>query len=178
MGMGGGQGMGGGMGGGMMGGGMGGMGMGGGGMGMGGGMFNIPAGRDGMLKVGTLCLEHGKPDPTPHMNYVIRPLSELNSDPKIEMLCRMLANDQVNQGVAQAAAWNMANDLPWNKLVTMNRVELMDGYFERYFSQQQVMMAQRLVQGITQQVAKDAASGEQSKSDDQSRYSDESKAGK
>ena len=64
------QGMGGGMGG-MGGGGMMG-GMGGGGMGMGGGMFNVAPEKVGKFKVPTVCLEHGKHDPTPRVTYEIR----------------------------------------------------------------------------------------------------------
>ena len=148
----GGQGIGGGMGGGMGGGGMGGMGGGGmggmgggmGGMG-GGGVFNIPPGRVGKLAIKTFCLEHGKPNPRPAMKYTIAPIETLSTDPKVAEMCRMLANDEITQQVAQAAAWNTANGLSWQELLVKNRVELMGGYFERYFTPQQLMMAQQVV---------------------------------
>ena len=138
------QGLGGGMGGGMGGGGMGGGGMGGGGMG-GGGVFNIPPGRVGKVALKTFCLEHGKPNPRPQMDYTIAPIEVLSSDPKVAEMCRMLANDEITQPVAQAAAWNTANGLSWQQLLVKNRVQLMGGYFERYFSPQQLMMAQQVV---------------------------------
>ncbi len=146
----GGQGTGGGMGGGGGGGGFGGGGMGGmggggmGGMG-GGGVFNIPPGRVGKVALKTFCLEHGKPNPRPRMDYTIAPIEVLSSDPKVAEMCRMLANDEITQPVAQAAAWNTANGLSWQELLVKNRVELMGGYFERYFSPQQLMMAQQVV---------------------------------
>ena len=140
-----GGGMGGGGGGGGFGGGGGGMGgMGGGGMG-GGGVFNIPPGRMGKVALKTFCLEHGKPNPRPQMKYTIAPIEVLSTDPKVAEMCRMLANDEITQPVAQAAAWNTANGLSWQELLVKNRVELMGGYFERYFSPQQLMMAQQVV---------------------------------
>jgi len=145
-----GQGTGGGMGGGGGGGGFGGGGgMGGGGMGGmgggGGGVFNIPPGRVGKVALKTFCLEHGKPNPRPQMDYTIAPIEVLSSDPKVAEMCRMLANDEITQPVAQAAAWNTANGLSWQALLVKNRVQLMGGYFERYFSPQQLMMAQQVV---------------------------------
>ena len=146
MGGGGNKGVGGGMGGGMGGGGFGGGGMGGGGMqgGGGGGFFNIPPGRVGKAAVKTVCLEEGKPDPKTRIEYKIQPLAELNSDPRIYEMCRMLATDEIAQPVAQAAAWNVANGLSWQELLVKNRVELMDGSFERYFHPQHIRIAQQV----------------------------------
>ncbi len=139
------QGVGGGFGGGQGGGGFGGGGGGFGGFGGGGGgFFNIPPGRVGKLGVKTVCLEEGKPDPKSRIEYKIQPLSELNSDPKIFEMCRMLANDEIAQPVAQAAAWNMANGLSWQELLVKNRVELMDGSFERYFQPRHIQIAQQV----------------------------------
>ena len=150
---GGGQGIGGGFGGGVGGGGFGGGGFGGGGRGgggfggggRGGGVFNIPPGRDSKLTIQTVCLEHGKPNPRPRMDYVVAPIETLSSDPKIAELCNMLANDEITQNVAQAAAWNVADEMSWDTLLTKNRVERMDGYYERFFSRDELVMAQRVV---------------------------------
>jgi hypothetical protein len=132
-------------GGGFGGGGGGGFGGGGGGGVGGGGLFNIPPGRVGRVDFQTICLEHGKPDPRPRMNYTIKPLSTVSTDPKIYELCRMLANDEVTQLVAQAAAWNIANGLSWDELLVKNRVELMGGYYERYFTPTQLQIAHKIV---------------------------------
>lgn len=147
------QGVGGGFGGGFGGGGFGGGqggGFGGGGLGGGGGVFNVPPGRVGKLQVKTFCLEHGKPDPQARLKYKIQPLDKLNSDPKIFEMCRMLANDEVVQPVAQAAAWNIANGLSWQELVFKNRIERMDGSFERYFHPMHVRYAQQVAVAATQ----------------------------
>ncbi len=119
-------------------------GMGGGGMGGGGGFFNIPPGRVGKTSLKTFCLEEGKKDPRSRIEYRIQPLTDLNSDPKIFEMCRMLANDEIAQPVAQAAAWNVANGLSWQELFVKNRIERMDGSYERYFHPQHLAIAQRV----------------------------------
>lgn len=149
-GTGGGQGFGGGFGGGGGGGGFGGGGggLGGGGFGgggAGGGVFNIPPGRDGKVSIQAFCLEHGKPDPRPRMDYTIAPIETLSKDPSVIEICKMVAAGEIPQNVAQAAAWNVANGLSWEFLLSKNRVERMDGSFERYFSRQELLIAQQVV---------------------------------
>ena len=149
------QGIGGGFGGGIGGGGFGGQGggfggRGGGGFGGGGGVFNTPPGRVGKTAVKTVCLEEGKPDPRARIEYRLQPLESLNSDPKIFEMVRMLANDEVTQPAAQAAAWNVANGLSWQELLVKNRIERMDGSYERYFHPGDVQVAQRVVLASSQ----------------------------
>ncbi|WP_202907471.1 hypothetical protein [Mariniblastus fucicola] len=118
---------------------------GGGGQGVGGGVFNIPPGKVGKVSLTTVCLEHGKQNPNVKMDYTIVPLAKFTSDGKVAEICRMLANDEVAQPVAQAAAWNITDNLSWQKMLTLNRLERMDGYFERFFSPNQLAFAQRVV---------------------------------
>ena len=144
---GGGQAAGGGFGGGQGGGGFGGGGQrGGGGFGGGGGgVFNIPPGKVGKVSLTTVCLEHGKPNPTLAMDYTIAPLSKVTSDGSVAEICRMLANDEVIQPVAQAASWNLTDGLSWRKMLVLNRLERMDGYYERFFTPNQLAFAQQVV---------------------------------
>ena len=134
---------GGGGGGGFGGGGGGGFGGGGGGQG---GVFNIPPGRTGKVSIKTFCLEHGKPDPAPRMDYVVKPISVLSNDPKVLEICQMLANDEITQPVAQAAGWNVANGLSWEYMLTKNKVELSTGYYERFFNRGQLEVAFKVVE--------------------------------
>jgi hypothetical protein len=131
----------------------GGGGLGGGGGGRGGGIFNIPPGRVGKININTVCLEYGKADPRPRMEYKVVPIEELTTDPKVHEMIRMLANDEVTQNVAQAAVWNAANGLSWEFMLTKNRIERMDGYYERYFSPNELMMAHGVVEIASQRVA-------------------------
>ncbi len=112
----------------------------------GGGIFNIPPGRVGKININTVCLEHGKQDPRPRMEYKVVPIEELTTDPKVHQMIQMLANDEITQNVAQAAAWNAANGLSWEEMLTKNRIERMDGYYERYFTPNELMVAHRVVE--------------------------------
>jgi hypothetical protein len=145
MGGGGQQGMGMGMGGGMggMGGGMGGM---GGGMGGMGGFMNVDPGKVGKFKVATVCLEHGKQDPTPHAAYELRPIESFTQNPQVIELCKMLGRGEVPQNVAQAATWHLTDGLTWEQLANKDKVRLSNGYTEKYFSPEEVVLAMRVVQ--------------------------------
>ena len=109
-------------------------------------MFNIPAGKSGRVSIKTVCLEEGKPNPKSRMNYVIQPLEDLNSDPRIAEMCRMIANDEISQPAAQAAAWSVTDGLTWQEMLVKNRIERMDGSFVRYFHPNDIRMAQQIVQ--------------------------------
>ena len=124
----------------------GGGGFGGGGQGGGGGgVFSIPPGRTGKISVKTICLEHGKADPQARIDYVVKPISVLSNDAKVLEVCQMLANDEITQPVAQAAGWNIANNLSWEAMLTKNRVELSTGYYERFFNRGQLELAYKVV---------------------------------
>ena len=159
MGMGGGGmgGMGGGMGG--MGGGMGGM---GGGMGGMGGMMRVQPDKVQKMTVATLCLEHGKADPTPRMKYKVVRLSEVNDSPVVEQLCKAVATGKVSQNTAQAAAWHVANGLTWESLVHKPRVISQYTGVEMYFSQFEVQAAMRLTSFATLEAEKYASAYESS----------------
>ena len=139
---GGGQGMGGGMGGG--GGGMGGMG------GGGGGMFRVAPDKPGKLTAPTVCLEFGKKDPNPRMKYKIVPLEALNADPQVAALCNALGRNEVQQPIAQAVAWHVANDISWERLQALPRKVSRYTGIELYFSPQQLQVAMRAHRELVQ----------------------------
>ncbi len=139
------QGFGGGMGG--MGGGMGGMGGGMGGMGGGMGMMNIPPEKVGKLKVVTVCLEHGKKDPRPEVDYVIKPIDQFTDKTKVHELCRMLGSGIVSQRAAQVAAWHLNNDMSWQELAA--KYVKRGPMFFPYFSQQEIRSGMQAVSAAT-----------------------------
>jgi hypothetical protein len=149
MGMGGGLGGGGlgggrgGTGGGMqsMGGGMGGMGMGMGGGGMMGGMgmMNVPPEKVAKLKVTTVCLEHGKDEPRAKVPYEIKPITAFTDRVQVHEICRMVGNG-MNQRVAQAAAWHLANDMSWQELAG-KQLRFANGMRSPYFSAVEIRAA-------------------------------------
>ncbi len=150
MGGGGGQAMGGGMGGGGMGGG----GMGGGGMGGGGGgMFRVDSDKPRKMTVATLCLEHGKHDPSPRMKYKVVPLEVVSSDPQISDLCKMLGQGKVAQNAAQAAAWHIANGLSWQELANKPRKVSKYTGTEMYFTPLEMQAAVHMAAQVKSEVA-------------------------
>jgi hypothetical protein len=136
---------GGGFGGGGFGGGGGGFG-GGGGLGGGpGGVFNIPPGKIGKVKVNTVCLEHGKVDPKPAKKYKVVPIDKFTDNLEVVETLKLMAEGKIDQKTAQAAAWNQMDGLSWQQLLVKNKIQLTNGYFERYFHPQHVATAQKVV---------------------------------
>jgi hypothetical protein len=146
------------------GGGMGGMGMGGmGGMGMGGmggGFFNVAPERVGKFKVPTVCLEHGKDEPRARMKYEIKPISAFTDRVEVHEICRMVGCG-MNQRVAQAAAWHLANDMSWRELAA-KQYRFANGTRAPYFSPQQIraaMQAAAMATQLAERHRKDKSSG-------------------
>jgi hypothetical protein len=127
-----------------MGGGMGDM----GGGDFGGGMFRLEADKPRKMTVATVCLEHGKLDPTPRMKYQVVPLAVVNPDPKVAEVCKLLGQRRVSQNTAQAAAWHLANGLSWNELAHKPKVVSKYTGVQMFFSPFEVQNAIRLVAKI------------------------------
>jgi len=145
---GGGQAMG---GGGMGGGGMGGGGMGGGGMGgMGGGAFSIPPQKTRVLRVTTVCLEHGKPEPSPRLPYKMVELETFSSDPRLAIVLERLGRGEFSQKVAQAAAWHISSGLSWERLAAEKIDHAGPVPDEAYFTPAELLAAHRIVEQVTQ----------------------------
>lgn len=173
---GGGQAMGGGFGGGMMGGMGGGM-MGGMG-GMGGGFFNVAPDKVGKIRVKTLCLEHGKADPTPRIKYELRPITSFTKDTRAAELCRMVARGEVPQNAAQAVAWNMLNGIAWQELARKERFRSQfTGQYEMYFSPLELQMAGQIASAVAARAEKDPQNTEVSPGEQVSTSQSQSFAG-
>lgn len=110
-----GGGLGGGAGGGLGGGGLGGGGL-GGGQGGGAGFFSIPPETTLQLPYTSVCLEHGKADPTPRGKFVLVPTEEYTQDPVLQELIGMVATGRLERGAAQAAVWNRTDNMSWQQL--------------------------------------------------------------
>lgn len=116
---------------------MGGMGMGGmGGMmgGMGGGMFNIAPEKVAKIKLVTVCLDHGKDDPNPHVEYQLVPIESYAKDPAVAEVIKLMVAGKLDQHSAQAAAWHLQNGLTWPELATKVGAKHLNGSIEPYFT--------------------------------------------
>ncbi|NND98162.1 MAG: hypothetical protein HKN47_12615 [Pirellulaceae bacterium] len=88
-----------------------------------GGFMRIGPQKTRKVKATTVCLEHGKPDPHPRIAYKMIPIGQYTDDPRVAELCAKLGQRELDQTVAQAAAWHFANGLDWNALASINSLE-------------------------------------------------------
>ena len=156
-----GGGMGGGMGG-MGGGGMGGMGGGMGGMGGGGGgFFSVPPEKVVSVTLQSVCLEHGKPEPTARSEYTLVPIERFSDDPKLYEILALVGNGQVDVQVAQAATWHLTDQMSWQELASEANQRLGGLGPEPIFSTRQLMAAQQLLSVAQARAEKRAEDGPQ-----------------
>ncbi len=109
-------------------------------MGMGGGMFNVPPEKVAKAEVPIVCLEHGKRDPQPKMQYEIKPVDQFTEKPGVAELLTMLGNGAVNQRAAQAAAWHLNNGMSWQQLAS-KQIHHANGLRTPYFSPNEIRIA-------------------------------------
>ncbi len=132
-----------------MGGGMGGM----GGMGMPpGGAFSIPPEKTKVVKVTTVCLEHGKKEPSSRMAYKLVPLDDFSTDPALRSLVESLGRGEMTQKVAQAATWHVANGLTWQQLAS-KKIDHLAAPDEAWFSPAELLAAHARVALAVEQSA-------------------------
>ncbi len=144
-GQGGNQNAGGGFGGG--GGGLGGGGLGGGGLGGAGGggqgFFSIPPERTVKVPYVSACLNHGKADPSPNLEYKLVAVEEYTQDPILAELIRITGTGRVNAQAVQAAVWTRTDNMSWQQLASKG-VQGIHGRVP-YFTQQELLAAQVLM---------------------------------
>jgi hypothetical protein len=99
-----------------VGGGGGGLGGGVGGGGGGGGFFSVPPEKPQKLDFAVLCLEHGKREPSSATAYKIVPAESILDRAAVVELLKAFGRGELKHQAAQAAAWNLNNDMNWNQL--------------------------------------------------------------
>jgi len=116
----------------------------GGGIGGGiGGAFDVAPEKVTKFKVETVCLEHGKKEPSPRITYEIHPIERYTSDANVQELCKLLGSGQIGQHATQAAAWHLANHMTWEQLVD-KRIHHLIGGDENYFSKDDILAAMQI----------------------------------
>lgn len=136
-------------GGGQQGGGLGGGGQAGGG----GGFFSIPPEKVVRIAVTSVCLEHGKPEPSARMEYHVFPVEHVSKDPVLKELLNLVASGRINRNVAQAAAWHIANGKSWRELAAMKFNRAGNLPDPPQFSYVELTYAQNLVAAAKQRAA-------------------------
>lgn len=138
------------------GGGFGGGGLGGGGLGGGGGFFggggggfgSIPPEAVASIPLNTVCLQHGKPDPTSRTDYVLVPVDQYTDDPALRELLKVVGSGKVDKQAAQAAAWHLTDKMSLAELANKS-VQHVGGLPPTpYFSAAQLAGADALLRQI------------------------------
>jgi len=81
--------------------------------------FCIAPEKIAQLRLPTVCLDHGQPDPRPAMQYRLEPLTAVSELKELEMLLCQLGRSPASQRVAQAAAWYFSNGKTWQEMESM-----------------------------------------------------------
>jgi hypothetical protein len=115
----------------------------GGGRGGGGGAFDVDPEKVAKIKVQTVCLEHGKKEPTAGVPYEIEPIATYTSDSNVQELCKLVGTGEVIQQAAQAAAWHLANRMTWQELIDKQTHHLLGGN-EIYFTAADIRSAMQI----------------------------------
>jgi hypothetical protein len=120
--------------------------------GFGNGPFNIPPESVREIKIDAVCLEHGKPNPKNTMPYELVKLEEVCKEPAVESLLIRYGQGGLDRDVVQAAAWNLANGLSWDKLAAMSEQVAINA--ERpIYTPQQLQAARQLTERAKKEVA-------------------------
>lgn len=129
----------------------------------GGGMFSLPPEKTRVVKVTTVCLEHGKPEPSPIRPYKLVELESYSDDPRLEQLMQSIGKGEISQKVAQAAAWHIASGLTWQQLAAEKIDHAGGDPDEPFFTPAELQAAFKVVEIVTKR-ADEATSSSQSAS--------------
>ncbi len=118
-------------------------------------LWTIAPEKVGWLRLPSVCLALGRPDPQPRFPYEIRRLEELTTDPVVAGICAMLGSGELSQDAAQLAAWHLENGMSWNQLATFCRPSALA--VAPRFTPGELAAAQRAVETIRQSLARAAS---------------------
>jgi hypothetical protein len=117
----------------------------GGGMGGGPGFFSIPPERVVSVPFNSVCLQHGRPEPTSASRYRLIPVAKVSKDPVLYELLSAVGTGKYDAQAAQAAAWSISDKMSWQQLASKENEQLGGQPSTPYFTQEQLMAGQQLL---------------------------------
>lgn len=117
------------------------------------GFFSIPPEKTVQIKLRSVCLNYGLPDPNPGISYELRRLETTITNP---VLCELLErySPRVDQNAMQAAAWHLANNLDWKQMQRLPNNDVSGLAGGTMFTPKDLNAAQALVKSA-EEAAKD-----------------------
>ncbi len=110
----------------------------------GGGGFSIPAGKIAKVPYQSVCLNHGKKEPSSKKRYELVKIETVTNNPAVIVLVGELNNPKVNRMAAQAAIWRMASRMSWAQLSAK-----MKNRRNSYFTPAQISQGKKLASMAT-----------------------------
>jgi hypothetical protein len=111
----------------------------------GGGAASIPPEQVGSIRFNSVCLEHGKPEPSVKSDYVLVPVEKFSSDPVLHQLLAAVGTGKVDAQSAQAAAWHLTDKMSWDQLANKAVQHTGGAAPTPYFTHAQLAGAQALL---------------------------------
>lgn len=102
--------------------------------------------RVAQIRVTTVCLDHGAPDPRASMPYRLVPLETVNSDPRLADVLASFGAGECDQEVTQAAAWHVTDGMSFKQLGQLKGERRVTQPRAPLFSRQQLRKAEKLVE--------------------------------
>lgn len=121
--------------------------------GIGNNFFSIPPERIAQVPFRSVCLNYGKPDPSPRMTYKVVPLENYSQNKVLQETLKNFGRGGVDRTVAQAAAWHLTDKLSWNDLANIKKYTLPGVYTSQVpiFSMSELHAAEKLITQATKQ---------------------------
>lgn len=119
-------------------------GLGGGGIALGGGFFSVPPERTVMIPYRSVCLAHGKPEPSLKSTYRLMKVEDYTDDKTLQKLIEIIGTKKIDEKIAQAAAWHLTDKMSWRELA-LKKEKHLGGAPTPYFTSAHIVYARRLV---------------------------------
>ncbi len=114
--------------------------------------FSIPAGKIVSIPFRSVCLEHGKKEPTPRTKLTLIPTEQFTKNKNLQELLTFVGNNRPNQKAIQAAAWYLANNMSWQQLDEKSIQQLGGFAPQSYFTRAELQDARKVITLATEQV--------------------------
>ncbi|MFM7243970.1 MAG: hypothetical protein ACKO40_07305 [Planctomycetaceae bacterium] len=112
--------------------------------------FTVFPAKSRVVRIATVCLDHGKREPNARVPYRMVALDVCSTDPRLADLLECLSRGMLTQKVAQAAAWHLSSGRTWEQLAA--EVIEMAGSADpdvRVFSPAELLAARQFVEAAT-----------------------------
>jgi hypothetical protein len=116
------------------------------------GFFSVPPDKIVRVEYSSVCLEHGKREPTPGMRYRPVQVEQYSKDPVLKQLLTRVANQQIDTNAAQAAAWHVANGMSWEQLADKRLGVRGANRHTPYFAPETIASARNTIALVTAEV--------------------------